>query len=154
MGFPSGSVAKNLPDNAGDAGLIPGPGRSPGEGNGHPLQYSCLGNPPGRLQSMGLQEWDTTEWLNNKHSELSVLLTLNQHPSLFPFYIVNSLVFHIFCVKWFKWKSKFYQICYNRENLKWGTDFNLTTLLLELIYPFLHVRAKTYVSECLLKHCL
>ena len=36
-------MVKNPPYNAGDAGLIPGPGRSPGEGNGNPLQYSCLG---------------------------------------------------------------------------------------------------------------
>ena len=42
-----GSARKNLPANAGDTGdtgLIPGSGRSPGEGNGNPLQYSCLGN--------------------------------------------------------------------------------------------------------------
>ena len=38
-------MVKNLPANAGDAGSIPGPGRSPGEGNGNPLQYSGLGNP-------------------------------------------------------------------------------------------------------------
>ena len=38
-------VLKNLPANAGDLGWIPGSGRSPGEGNGNPLQYSCLGNP-------------------------------------------------------------------------------------------------------------
>ena len=36
------------PYNAGDVGSIPGLGRSPGEGNGNPLQYSCLGNPMGR----------------------------------------------------------------------------------------------------------
>ena len=45
MGFPGGTVVKNLPANAGDtrdAGLIPGSGRFPGEGNGNPLQYSCL----------------------------------------------------------------------------------------------------------------
>ena len=42
--FPGGSVVKNLPDNAGDAGSIPGLGRSPGEINGNPLQYSCLKN--------------------------------------------------------------------------------------------------------------
>ena len=41
-------VVKNLPANAGDVGLIPGSGRSPGEGNGIPLQYSCLGNPMDR----------------------------------------------------------------------------------------------------------
>ena len=47
-GFPGGSVVKNPPANAGDVGLIPGSGRSPGEGNGHPLQYFCLGNPMDR----------------------------------------------------------------------------------------------------------
>ena len=47
-GFPGGSVVKNPPTNSGDAGLIPGLGRSPGEGNGNPLQYSCLGNPMDR----------------------------------------------------------------------------------------------------------
>ena len=48
MSFPDGSAVKNLPANAGDAGevdLIPGSGRSPGGGNGNPLQYSCLENP-------------------------------------------------------------------------------------------------------------
>ena len=48
MGFPGGSVLKNLPANAGEVGSIPGLGRSPGEGNGNPLQYSCLGNPMDR----------------------------------------------------------------------------------------------------------
>ena len=46
MGFPDGSVVKNPPANSGDArdvGLIPGSGRSPREGNGNSLQYSCLG---------------------------------------------------------------------------------------------------------------
>ena len=38
-------MVKNLPASAGDAGLIPGPERSPGEGNGNPFQYSCLENP-------------------------------------------------------------------------------------------------------------
>ena len=56
MGFPGGSVVKNLPANAGDTGSIPGLERSPGEGNGNPFQYSCLENPreeePGGLQSM------------------------------------------------------------------------------------------------------
>ena len=47
-GFPCGSVVKNLPANAGDAGLILGLGRFPGEGNGNPLQHSCLGNPTDR----------------------------------------------------------------------------------------------------------
>ena len=44
MGFPGGSDSKASACNAGDQGLIPGPGRSPGEGNGNPIQYSCLEN--------------------------------------------------------------------------------------------------------------
>ena len=44
MGFLGGSVVKNIPAKAGDKGLIPGLGRSPGGGNGTQLQYSCLEN--------------------------------------------------------------------------------------------------------------
>ena len=44
MGLPWWLSIKNLPANAGEKGLIPGLGRSPSEGNGNPLQYSCLGN--------------------------------------------------------------------------------------------------------------
>ena len=61
-------VVKNLTANAGDirdAGLITGLGRSPGGGNGNPLQYSCLENPTergaSRLQSTGCKESDITE---------------------------------------------------------------------------------------------
>ena len=58
--FPGGSDGKVSAYNAGDLGLIPGLGRFPGEGNGHPLQYSCLENPMDRgawcrLLSMGSQ---------------------------------------------------------------------------------------------------
>ena len=45
QGFPRGSEDKASARNAGDQGSIPGSGRSPGEGNGNPLQYSCLENP-------------------------------------------------------------------------------------------------------------
>jgi len=44
IGFPSGSDGKESACNVGDLGLIPGLGRSLGEGNGYPLQYSCLEN--------------------------------------------------------------------------------------------------------------
>ena len=47
-GFLSGSVVKNPPANARDMGSIPGLGRPPEEGNGNPLQYSCLRNPTDR----------------------------------------------------------------------------------------------------------
>ena len=62
--FSHSSVGKESACGAGDLGSIPGLGRSPGEGNGDPLQYSCLENPmdrgAGRLQTMGSQESDTT----------------------------------------------------------------------------------------------
>ena len=45
MGFPGDSVVKYPPANAENVGSISWSGRSPGEGNGNPLQYSCLGNP-------------------------------------------------------------------------------------------------------------
>ena len=58
-GLPGGSDGKAAVCNAGDLGSISGSGRSPGEGNGNPLQYSCLENPKieesDRLQSMGSQ---------------------------------------------------------------------------------------------------
>ena len=47
-------IVKNLPANKGDVGSIPGSGRSPGEGNGPPLQSSCLGNP------MDREAWQAT----------------------------------------------------------------------------------------------
>ena len=60
LGLLGGLVVKNLPAIAGDVGLIPGLGRCPGEGNGNPLQYSCLENSmteePCGLQSMGSQK--------------------------------------------------------------------------------------------------
>ena len=48
MGFPCSSVGEESACNAGDLGSIPGLGRFPGEGNGNPLQYSCLENPMDR----------------------------------------------------------------------------------------------------------
>ena len=55
LGFPCGSASKESAYNKGDLGLIPGLGRSPGEGTGSPLQYSGLEN------SMDCKELDTTE---------------------------------------------------------------------------------------------
>ena len=58
LGFPGGLDSKVSVCNEGDPGSVPGLGRSPGEGSGYPLQYSCLENPtkePGGLPFMGLQ---------------------------------------------------------------------------------------------------
>ena len=74
LGFPGGSVVKNPPANVGDAGLIPGLGRSSGEGNGNTFQYSCLntvhGNPTDREAWQTIvhgvtKESDTTQQIKN-----------------------------------------------------------------------------------------
>ena len=52
-GFPDGSDGEESACNAGDAGSVPGWGRSPGEGNGNPLQYSCLETPHGQKSLVG-----------------------------------------------------------------------------------------------------
>ena len=72
MGFPGGSDSKESACNAEDPGSIPGLGRLPGEGNGNPLQYSCLGNPMDRgdwrasVQDV-TKESDTTLQLNDNN---------------------------------------------------------------------------------------
>ena len=59
MGFPGGSYHKESACDAGDLDLIPGSGRSPREGNGHPLQYSCLEN-----------RWtEDSGWLQSRESQ-------------------------------------------------------------------------------------
>ena len=72
MGFPGGSDGKESACNAGDQGLIPGSGRSPGEGNGNPLQYSCLENSMdrGAWRAKSHKELDTTEWLTHTHTDI------------------------------------------------------------------------------------
>ena len=60
-------MAKNPPANARDAGSIPGSGRFPGEGNGNPLQYSCLENLTDRSLA-GHSPWDPKELDVNEHS--------------------------------------------------------------------------------------
>ena len=80
---PGGLVVKNPPANAGDVGSIPGSGRTPAEGNGNPLQYSCLENPMDRgtwrATVYGSQESDTSEQLNNNNNtDTQVKLVLEQ----------------------------------------------------------------------------
>ena len=68
MGFPCSSVDKDSACSAGDPGSIPGLGRSPGEGNGNPLQYPCPENSHGQRSLVGCSPWGrkelgTIEWL-------------------------------------------------------------------------------------------
>ena len=78
-GFPGGSASKESACNAGDVGLIPGLGRSPGEGKGYPLQYSGLENSTDCIVHGGRKESDTTE-----QSQLSLHFKnswMNQRPN-------------------------------------------------------------------------
>ena len=64
-------MGKNPPTSTGDRGWIPGLGRSPGEGNGNPLQYSCLENPMDRGawgSPRDHKEWDMNKCINNNSS--------------------------------------------------------------------------------------
>ena len=74
-------MVKNLPANVGDVGSIPGLERSPGEGNGHPLQYSCLENSMGRGAWWSIVQGVTKRW-----TQLSLsmyIIWLHNHLSLF-----------------------------------------------------------------------
>ena len=107
MGFPGGSAGKESACDAGDLNSIPGSGRSPGEGNGYPLQYSCQRIPwtegPGGLQSMGWQrignDWTTIHGILEKPYEIRPLLM----PQAFlpPFPRMLCLPCFFCCV--FKW---------------------------------------------------
>ena len=66
MGFPGCSEGKASACNAGDLGSMPGSGRSPGEGNGNPLQYSCLENPMD-----GGAWWATVHRVTKSRTQLS-----------------------------------------------------------------------------------
>ena len=77
LGFPGGSDGKGSACNTGDPGSIPGLRKSPGEGNGNPLQYSCLKNSidRGAWQATvdgGLKQSDTTERLTHTHADFHI----------------------------------------------------------------------------------
>ena len=96
-GFPGGSEDKESACNAGDQGSIPGLGRSPGDGSGYPLQYSCLENPHGQQSLAGYSLWgckesDTTEQLTLSFSHLNQwTLSKANSPSSFGLYAYNQL---------------------------------------------------------------
>ena len=91
-------MVKNPPANAEDTDLIPGSGRSPGEGNGHPFQYSCLGNSMDRgawwATVHGLRkDSDMTERLKQQSDLDHDPLTILDRASFLPFAILKSMDF-------------------------------------------------------------
>ena len=117
MGFPFGSVVKNLPAKVGDARLILRSGRSPGEGNGDPFHCSCLGNPMARRAWQATvhvvaEESDMTQQLDNNKiiddiSNFSQLLTIKENMNKFENIIVLSFR---------RQYQKEYEMNINREN--------------------------------------
>ena len=92
LGFPGDSMIKNLPTNAGDGGSVPGSGRSRGEGNGNPLQFSCLGNPRDRGAWQATihgftKELDMTWWLNSNSHPISIVSLI----SVSHFFQINQI---------------------------------------------------------------
>ena len=139
MGFLGGSVVKNVPDNVGDTGSIPGSGRCPGEGNSNPFQYSCLGNPwteePGGLRCLGSQrlghDWETNasphvRWGTQRSlplfAESVFSIPINTSHRL-PLKLWEILLTR---VKW--WNSVFRKFIY--------TYLNHVTFVLTLLAPF------------------
>ena len=121
-GFPGGSVGKNPPANAGDAGdegSIRGSGRSPGGGNGNPLQYSCLENPTDRgawwAAVHGVAKswtWLRTHTQTHMCDWITLLYSRNQHN------IVNQLYFN---------KINFLKSTCNRQSTGFQTAWQFLT---------------------------
>ena len=91
LDFPGGSDGKASVYNAGDPGLIPGLGRSPGEGNGNPLQYYCLENPMDRGAW-----WATVQVVKSKLLHEFIMLLLLSHFSRVRLFATPwTVVYHI-----------------------------------------------------------
>ena len=129
LGFPGGSAVKNPPAKAGDGGLIPGLGKPPGEGNGNPLQYSCLVNPMD--SPWGHKDLDTTEWLssNTPHESPSSLVCILH-------YCYCSQVILLRCIRMLKLHSCFFQFSPGAFST-WRTALSVSTvvvLMLDILF--------------------
>ena len=111
-GAGSRSDSKESACNSGDLGLIPGLRRLPGEGNGYPLQYSCLENPNGQRNLEGYSPWvckesDMTKQLIIAHEDIESRFTLkfkhgnNQHvqPLKNNFTLFNPMAHDVLCIE-------------------------------------------------------
>ena len=103
---PGGSDDKASAYNAGDPGSIPGLGRSPGEGNGNPLQYSCLENPMDggalQLQRVG-HDWATSLSLSCREGHQRICRHVIKLPYFSFFTFINLTMIYLGCVSCFVW---------------------------------------------------
>ena len=155
MGLPGDISGKEPPANARDMGLIPGWGRSPAEGNGNPLQYSCLDN------SMDRGAWwatvhgttkDMTEQLSTCPFTLLLYFTIlslskkrkKERNTLFLLFNLGSSYWHIFIPTWFfHWQCIIYWWAHQAHSLfpflkkiiAFPRVFNLVFLSFCLYYP-------------------
>ena len=99
-------MVKNPAANAGDVGLIPGSGRSPEEGNGNPLQYSCLGNPwteePCGLQSTGLRK----NWTGLSDETATTILINHMYLSQLANFQLDGFFVHLENMQEWSWKPE------------------------------------------------
>ena len=123
-GFPSGTVMKNPPANARDtrnAGLIPGWWRSPGERNGNPLQYSCLGNPMDRGAWQVIVHRVTKNWIwlhDWEHTE-----HIHRYTHIHTY--IYSFSFFFFCIS-------FYFIIYLHWTIRGRSTYGIRECLILL----------------------
>ena len=109
--FPGGLDSKRSACNVGDLSSIPGFRRSPGEGHGNPLQYSCLENPHGQRSLAGCNTWghkelDMTEWLSTWHTDILKSKPMEEKGSSRTVYSMYFFFFFLFCSgKLREWKS-------------------------------------------------
>ena len=102
LGFPCGLAGKESVCNAGDLGLIPGLGRSPGEGKSYPLQYSDLENSMGCIVHGGLKKSDTTERLTLSLLDCPLVVYRNA---------TDFCWFYSFQLCWINFSNRFVCIC-------------------------------------------
>ena len=90
--FPGGSDGKEFTCNVGDVGLIPGSGRSPREGNGYPLQYSCLEN------AIDREAWQGTVHGGHKETQLSHNTAMYTYPYLYILIYTYICTLHLLAI--------------------------------------------------------